>query len=40
MDAYLYDARAREARLVAENPGIGSFADLSRDGRRASSGAS
>ncbi|HEX5760524.1 MAG TPA: S9 family peptidase [Thermoanaerobaculia bacterium] len=35
MDSYLYDLERRQARRVAVNPGIGSFSDLSRDGRRA-----
>jgi dipeptidyl aminopeptidase/acylaminoacyl peptidase len=35
LDAYLYDVAAGELRLVAENPGTGGLADVSRDGRRA-----
>ncbi len=35
LDAYLYDVASGELRLVAENPGTGGLADLSRDGRRA-----
>ncbi len=35
MDAYAYDTRAGELREIAENPGIGVLADLSRDGGRA-----
>ncbi len=35
MDSYLYDLERREARLAARNPGVGTFSDLSRDGRRA-----
>jgi dipeptidyl aminopeptidase/acylaminoacyl peptidase len=33
MDAYLLDVRTGEQRLVARNPGIGSWSALSRDGR-------
>jgi dipeptidyl aminopeptidase/acylaminoacyl peptidase len=35
MDAYLVDVATGEPRLVAENDGIGSLADISHDGRRA-----
>ncbi len=35
MDAYLYDVGKGEMRLVAENPGVGSLTDVSRDGSRA-----
>ena len=35
LDAYLYDVASGEQRLVAENPGTGALADVSRDGRRA-----
>lgn len=35
MDAYLYDREAGEARLIAENQGIGFTAALSPDGSRA-----
>lgn len=35
MDAYLADVATGELRLVAENRGIGSLSDVSRDGRRA-----
>lgn len=35
LDAYLYDVRSDEVRLVAKNPGIGTLQDVSRDGRRA-----
>ena len=34
-DAYTYDVAAGKLTLVAENPGLGEIADLSRDGRRA-----
>ncbi len=32
MNAYLYDVRAGELQLAAENPGIGSITDISADG--------
>jgi dipeptidyl aminopeptidase/acylaminoacyl peptidase len=35
IDAYLYDTETRALELAVENPGIGGFEDLSRDGRRA-----
>lgn len=35
MDAYAYDMTAGALQLVAENPGIGVVAGLSRDGKRA-----
>jgi dipeptidyl aminopeptidase/acylaminoacyl peptidase len=35
MDAYLFEVRTGELRRVAQNPGIGSLTDVSRDGRRA-----
>jgi dipeptidyl aminopeptidase/acylaminoacyl peptidase len=35
IDAWVADLATGEMRLVAENPGIGALADLSRDGRRA-----
>lgn len=35
MDAWVWDAAGGELRLLAENPGIGGAADVSRDGRRA-----
>ncbi len=35
IDAYLWDRESGELRLVAENPGIGFLAGLSRDRRRA-----
>lgn len=35
IDAYLVDIETGEWRLVAENRGIGSLSDVSRDGRRA-----
>jgi len=34
MDAWAYDFGAGGARMLAENPGIGTVADLSRDGSR------
>lgn len=33
LDAYLFDTVSGELRLVAENPGVGSLLDVSRDGR-------
>ncbi len=35
MDTYLFDVNANTLRLVTENPGIGWFSDVSRDGKRA-----
>ncbi|HWM89237.1 MAG TPA: S9 family peptidase [Thermoanaerobaculia bacterium] len=35
LDAYTYDTRTGELKLVAVNPGIGFLSDLSQDGRRA-----
>lgn len=35
LDAYLYDTRSDEMKLVAKNSGIGALLDISRDGRRA-----
>ena len=35
VDAWFYDMRAGEMKLVAENPGVGVATDLSRDGKRA-----
>jgi dipeptidyl aminopeptidase/acylaminoacyl peptidase len=35
LDAYTYDSRTGELKLVAVNPGIGRLTDLSQDGRRA-----
>jgi dipeptidyl aminopeptidase/acylaminoacyl peptidase len=35
MDAYLYDIKVGESRLVADNAGIGTIEDLSPDGTRA-----
>ena len=35
VDAWAWDAAAGELRLLAENPGIGTVSDVSRDGRRA-----
>jgi len=35
LDAYTYDSRTGEIKLVAVNPGTGRLTDLSQDGRRA-----
>jgi len=35
IDAYLYDVASEKMRLAVENRGIGSFSDLTRDGRAA-----
>ena len=35
LDAYTYDAKTGELKLVAVNPGIGRLTDLSADGKRA-----
>ncbi|MEO8584647.1 MAG: S9 family peptidase, partial [Acidobacteriota bacterium] len=35
IDAYLYDTETGSLSLAVENPGIGGFDDLSRDGKRA-----
>lgn len=35
IDAYLYDAETGALELAVENPGVGGFEDLSRDGTRA-----
>ncbi len=35
IDAYLYDMESGRMRLAAQNRGVGSFLDLSRDGKRA-----
>ena len=35
MDAWLYDAQTGESRMIADNEGIGTAADLSPDGSRA-----
>jgi len=35
IDAYMYDIESGQSRLVKENQGIGGFADLTRDGKRA-----
>jgi dipeptidyl aminopeptidase/acylaminoacyl peptidase len=35
IDAYIYDVDSGRLDLASENPGVGGFEDLSRDGRRA-----
>jgi dipeptidyl aminopeptidase/acylaminoacyl peptidase len=35
IDAYLYDVASEKMRLAVQNRGIGSFSDLTRDGKRA-----
>ncbi|MCP4200624.1 MAG: S9 family peptidase [bacterium] len=35
MDSWVYGVESAEFELLAENPGIGTIADISRDGRRA-----